>query len=213
MLKKLKTNKLELYTIIPFLTIILIITIKIIKGKELLIDKLGHKLLVEYLRTPNITTFMKTITKLSDTSYIIIIAIILTILFLFKMKKKNIAIAIPCNLAFVTLFNQTLKTIFQRGRPIGYNLIEIGGYSFPSGHAMVSMGFYGLLIIIINHQVTNNLIKKILIALNIILILLIGISRVYLGVHYLSDIIVGYLTAIIYLILLAKILKKYKIIP
>lgn len=213
MLKKLKTNKLELYTIIPFLTIILIITIKIIKGKELLIDKLGHKLLVEYLRTPYITTFMKTITKLSDTSYIIIIAIILTILFLFKIKKKNIAIAIPCNLALVTLFNQTLKTIFQRVRPLGYNLIEIGGYSFPSGHAMVSMGFYGLLIIIINHQVKNKFIKKILISLNIILILLIGISRVYLGVHYLSDIIVGYLTAIIYLILLTKVLKKYKVIP
>lgn len=213
MLKKIKNNKLLIYTIIPFFTIILIITNKIIIGKELIIDKIAHDIFIEQLRNPTMTTIMKNITKLSNTSYIIVIAIILTLLFLFKWKKKNIATIIPCSLTFITLLNQSLKTIFQRERPLGYRLIEITGYSFPSGHAMVSMAFYGLLIYIIYHLVKDKTKRNILITINIIIILLIGISRVYLGVHYLSDIIVGYSVSIIYLLLLAKLLKKLKIFP
>ena len=213
MLQKLKNNKQLIYSIIPFTTIIIIITSKIITGKELIMDKFAHDILVKQLRSPFMTTIMKAITKLSDTTYIIIIAIILSLLFLFKWKEKNIAKLIPCSLLLVTIVNNTLKVIFQRERPLGHRLIEITGYSFPSGHAMASMAFYGLLIYIIYHKVLNKSLRNILISINIIIILLIGISRVYLGVHYLSDIIVGYSISIIYLLLLSKILKKFKIFP
>ena len=213
MLQKLKNNKQLIYSIIPFTTIIIIITSKIITGKELIMDKFAHDILVKQLRSPFMTTIMKAITKLSDTTYIIIIAIILSLLFLFKWKEKNIAKLIPCSLLLVTIVNNTLKVIFQRERPLGHRLIEITGYSFPSGHAMASMAFYGLLIYIIYHKVLNKNLRNILISINIIIILLIGISRVYLGVHYLSDIIVGYSISIIYLLLLSKILKKFKIFP
>jgi undecaprenyl-diphosphatase len=213
MLNKLKNNRLFIFMIIPFLTLILIITGKIINGKELIIDKIAYNILVEKLRCPTMTIFMKNITKLSNTRTIIIIAIILTLLFLFKWKKKDIAILIPCSLSLVTLTNQTLKIIFQRERPFGYRLIEITGYSFPSGHAMVSMAFYGLLIYIIYHFVKNKLLRNSLIIINCLIIFFIGISRVYLGVHYLSDIICGYSISIIYLLLLIKLLKKYKIFP
>lgn len=213
MLQKLKNNKQLIYSIIPFTTIIIIITSKIITGKELIMDKFAHDILVKQLRSPFMTLIMKAITKLSDTTYIIIIAIILSLLFLFKWKEKNIAKLIPCSLLLVTIINNTLKVIFQRERPLGHRLIEITGYSFPSGHAMASMAFYGLLIYIIYHKVLNKSLRNILISINIIIILLIGISRVYLGVHYLSDIIVGYSISIIYLLLLSKILKNFKIFP
>lgn len=213
MLQKLKNNKQLIYSIIPLTTIIIIITSKIITGKELIMDKFAHDILVKQLRSPFMTTIMKAITKLSDTTYIIIIAIILSLLFLFKWKEKNIAKLIPCSLLLVTIINNTLKVIFQRERPLGHRLIEITGYSFPSGHAMASMAFYGLLIYIIYHKVLNKSLRNFLISINIIIILLIGISRVYLGVHYLSDIIVGYSISIIYLLLLSKILKKFKIFP
>ena len=213
MLQKLKNNKQLIYSIIPLTTIIIIITSKIITGKELIMDKFAHDILVKQLRSPFMTTIMKAITKLSDTTYIIIIAIILSLLFLFKWKEKNIAKLIPCSLLLVTIINNTLKVIFQRERPLGHRLIEITGYSFPRGHAMASMAFYGLLIYIIYHKVLNKSLRNILISINIIIILLIGISRVYLGVHYLSDIIVGYSISIIYLLLLSKILKKFKIFP
>lgn len=213
MLNKIKNNKLLILIIIPFFTIIIIITSKIINGKELFIDKLAYNILVEELRSPTMTIIMKNITKLSNTGFMVIIATILTLLFLFKWKQKNIAKLIPASLIFITLMNQTLKIIFQRERPLGYRLIEMTGYSFPSGHAMVSMAFYGLLIYIIYHLVKNKTLRNILITLNILIIILVGISRVYLGVHYLSDIITGYSISIIYLLLLKKLLKKYKIFP
>ena len=213
MLSKIKNNKTLIYMIVPFLTIILIITSKIVTKKELLMDKWAYDIIVKQLRTPTLTIIMKNITKLSNTGFMIIIATILTLLFIFKWKRKDIAKLIPCSLIFVTIANQLLKAIFQRQRPIGYRLIEMTGYSFPSGHAMVSMAFYGLLIYIIYHLVDNKRLRSSLVTLNILIIILIGISRVYLGVHYLSDIITGYSISIIYLLLLAKLLKKYKFFP
>ena len=213
MLEKIKNNKILIYITIPFILIITIITSKIINGKELIIDKFAYNILVEQLRNPTMTIIMKNITKLSNTGYIIIIAIILTLLFLFKWKQKKVAQIIPSSLIVITLANQSLKAIFQRERPFGYRLIEMTGYSFPSGHAMVSMAFYGLLIYIIYKLVKNRTLRNILIIINIIIIFLIGISRVYLGVHYLSDIIVGYSVSIIYLLLLVKLIKKFKIFP
>ena len=213
MLEKNKKNKLFIYLMFLLSIIIIIITSKIVAGKELIMDKIAYEIIVEQLRNPTMTIFMKTITKLSDTAYMIILAFILTLIFLFKFKRKNIAKLIPTSLVFIPLLNQIIKVNFQRERPVGYRLIEMTGYSFPSGHAMVSMAFYGLLIYIIYHLVKNKILRNILILINIFIILFVGISRVYLGVHYLSDIIVGYSISGIYLLLLIKILKKYKIFP
>lgn len=199
--------------ILPLLLIIINIASKISLKKELTIDTLAYNILVEKLRNPTLTTFMKIITKFSNTITMILLTLILTILFLKIVKNKKVAILIPTNLVIITLINQLLKIIFQRERPIGYRLIEMGGYSFPSGHAMVSMAFYGLLIFIIDKVVRNKKLKIFLISLNVVLIILIGISRVYLGVHYLSDVITGYSVSIIYLLLLTKKLNKYKVFP
>lgn len=213
MLEKIKNNKILVYTILPLIIIIIIVTAKIVTKQELIIDKIAYNIIVEQLRNPILTTIMKTITKLSDTNVIILLAVILTLLFLYKWKNKKIAKLIPCSLIFITLVNQSLKMIFQRERPIGYRLIQMNGYSFPSGHAMVSMAFYGLLICIIYHLVKNKKQRNILITINMIIIFLIGISRVYLGVHYLSDVLVGYSLSIIYLLILIKLLKKYNYFP
>ena len=213
MITKIKNNKLLIAMILPFLIIILNITAKIIMKEELLIDKLAYNILVEKLRSPTLTIFMKTITKLSNTTFIVALAILLTLLFQFLWKKEKIAMLIPTNLVIIALINQILKLIFQRDRPIGYRLIEMTGYSFPSGHAMVSMAFYGLLIYIIYHFIKKKSLRITLVTINIIIIFLIGISRVYLGVHYLSDVVTGYSISIIYLLFLAKILKKYNFFP
>lgn len=213
MLTKIKNNKKLIYISIPFLLIIALISIKIIKEQELSMDKLAYNILVMQLRGPTLTVLMRTITKLSDTTFIIILAIILTFLFLFQRKNTKIAKLIPCNLIAIAALNQILKLIFQRERPIGYRLIEMTGYSFPSGHAMVSMAFYGLLIYIIYRLVKNKKVRNTLIIINVLIIILIGISRVYLGVHYLSDVLTGYSISIIYLLLLIKLLNKYKFFP
>ena len=211
MIQKIKNNKLIFIIIILLLIVISIITKKIIFKEELLMDKLAYDILVTKLRNPTITKFMKLVTKLSNTKFIIAASLILILMFYIR-KKKKISILIVINLVFIVLLNQTIKMIIKRERPTGFRLIEMTGYSFPSGHAMVSMAFYGLLIYLCKHLITNKVIRRLLITLNIIIILLIGISRVYLGVHYLSDVITGYSISIIYLLILAKLLKKYKVI-
>ena len=101
-----------------------------------------------------------------------------------------------------------LKNILQRPRPTEYRIIEETGYSFPSGHSMVSMAFYGYLIYLIYKYVKNKYVKWISITLLGILICLIGISRIYLGVHYTSDVLGGFLISISYLIIYINIVNK-----
>ena len=210
---KIKNNRYIIYISIPLLLIILLITSKVIVGKELYIDKLAYHLFIEKLRNDKLTTFMKLATKLSNPEVMIIIAII-SILFCIKLiKNKKLSLGIILNLAGITIINQILKFIFRRERPNGYRLIEMSGYSFPSGHAMASLAFYGLLIYITKRLVKNKYLKILLITLNIAIIILIGVSRIYLGVHYLSDVLTGYSISIIYLLITTKLLNKYKVFP
>lgn len=213
MIEKLKNNKLLIEISIPLLLIITIITIKVITKQELFIDKIAYKILVEYLRNDNLTTFMKLVTKLGNTEVVIPLTIVTIIFTIFKIKNKKLSLSITLNLIGITLINQILKHIIKRDRPIGYRLIEMSGYSFPSGHAMASMAFYGLLIYIIKRLGKNKYINNLLITINIAIIILIGVSRIYLGVHYLSDVITGYSISIIYLFIITKILNKYKVFP
>lgn len=210
---KIKNNRYIIYISIPFLLIILLITAKVIAGRELYIDKLAYQFFIEKLRNDKLTTFMKLATKLSNPEVMFVIAFI-SIFFCTKLiKNKKLSLGIILNLAGITIINQILKFIFRRERPIGYRLIEMSGYSFPSGHAMVSLAFYGLLIYITKRLVKNKYLKILLIILNIAIIILIGVSRIYLGVHYLSDVLTGYSISIIYLLITTKLLNKYKVFP
>ena len=210
---KIKNNRYIIYISIPFLLIILLITAKVIAGRELYIDKLAYQIFIEKLRNDKLTTFMKLATKLSNPEIMIVIAIISIIICIKLIKNKKLSLGIILNLAGITIINQILKFIFRRERPIGYRLIEMSGYSFPSGHAMVSLAFYGLLIYITKRLVKNKYLKILLITLNIAIIILIGVSRIYLGVHYLSDVLTGYSISIIYLLITTKLLNKYKVFP
>lgn len=212
-IKKIKNNKYILYISIPLLLVILLIATKVMVGKELYIDKLAYHFFIEKLRNDKLTTFMKLATKLSNPEVMVVIAIISIIICIKFIKNKKLSLGIILNLVGITLINQMLKFIFKRERPTGYRLIEMSGYSFPSGHAMASLAFYGLLIYIIKRLVKNKYLKILLITINIAIIILIGVSRIYLGVHYLSDVLTGYSISIIYLLITTKLLNKYKVFP
>lgn len=102
-----------------------------------------------------------------------------------------------------------LKLIIQRPRPDEYRIIDASGYSFPSGHSMISMAFYCFIIYLICKYVNNKILKYFLIGLLGSLIILIGVSRVYLGVHYVSDVIAGFIISIAYLILFTEIVDRF----
>ena len=109
------------------------------------------------------------------------------------------------------MVNSSLKLIFLRERPTDM-LIDIGGYSYPSGHSFVSMAFYGLLIYLVAKLDIKKKTKNIIIILLSILVLLIGTSRIYLGVHYPSDVLGGFIGGIIYLIIYIEISKKIEVL-
>lgn len=90
------------------------------------------------------------------------------------------------------ILNELLKHLFERARPDAFHVVEAAGYSFPSGHAMVSLCFYGMLAFLLIRNVPSWRWRIIVVSCTEIFILLIGISRVYLGVHYPSDVLAGY---------------------
>ncbi len=101
-----------------------------------------------------------------------------------------------------------LKQLFKRKRPLAPLLKAAKGLSFPSGHAIMAVTFYGFVIYVIVHSIHHDVLKYFLVALLIILILLIGFSRVYLRVHYVSDVIAGFIIGILWLLVSLMALKK-----
>ena len=95
--------------------------------------------------------------------------------------------------------------IVHRARPTGFRLITETGYSFPSGHSMVSMAFYGYLIYLIYKNVRNKKLRWAFITGFGLLIFIIGMSRIYLGVHYTSDVFAGFLFSLGYLVVYIKL--------
>ena len=171
-------------------------------------DIIGYKMVSTFLISDFATPIAKFITNFGGAIFLII----LTILLLVVLKNKKVGLSICINLVVVTILNQLLKRLLQRPRPTEFRIIEETGYSFPSGHSMVSMAFYGYLIYLIYRFVKNKYLKWISIVLLSLLLCLIGISRIYLGVHYTSDVLGGFLISISYLVIYISAFNKFFII-
>lgn len=170
--------------------------------KEIIqIDDIVYKFIASHFISNSLTPIVKIITFFGSATWIVIFTIILFVII--RNKRQNILLG--TNLCIVTIINQILKHIFKRSRPTEFRIIDESGYSFPSGHSMVSMAFYGYLIYLVYKNIKNKYLKWILIVVLSILIVLIGISRIYLGVHYTSDVLGGYLLSVSYLVLFIHI--------
>lgn len=167
-------------------------------------DVIGYTLISIFLITDFATPIAKFITNFGGPIFLSTICIILFII----IKNKKIGLSIIMNIAIIAILNQVLKRILQRPRPTEFRIIEETGYSFPSGHSMVSMAFYGYLIYLIYKYIKNKYVKCIAIVLLSILICSIGISRIYLGVHYTSDVLGGFLISVSYLIIYIMFTNK-----
>ncbi len=201
--KILKTNY---KWIIFFICLILFLAIaEDVFTKELIRgDTIGYELVNTYLIRDSLTPFAKIITWFGSPICLILITILLFVL----IKNKKIGLLITINLVAITILNQLLKFILQRPRPEEFRVINETGYSFPSGHSMISAAVYGLLIYLIYKNIKNKHTKNVLIIILSLLIIMIGISRIYLGVHYTSDVLAGFLLSISYLIFYINITQK-----
>ena len=186
------------------LIIFIFLSGKVIEYQLMKQDITFNNILRKYFIKDSITPYMKIITNFGGATCLITITILLLIL----IKNKKIGLITLTNLVLITILNQMLKIVLKRPRPTEFRIINETGYSFPSGHSMISMAFYGLLIYLIYKKIKNKYLKATLIIILLLLILAIGISRIYLGVHYVSDVIGGFLISISYLIVYIKLIKK-----
>lgn len=151
------------------------------------------------LRTPLLTQVMIIISQLGA-DFILAVSTLILIFFTWK-KHKEESILFFIMLIFGAFLNILLKDIFQRPRPTLDPLLTISSYSFPSGHAMNSFVFYVAVSYFIYHFTRNIKLGFIAVSFSVLLIFLIGISRIYLGVHYPSDVLAGYLTGLLWFVL------------
>lgn len=187
------------------LVLFITVMVFVITKNKLYIDDMVYNV-ISKLRSNNMNEIVKVITNIGGTIVIGIVTIIS--LFIFRNKKINICIIL--NLLGISILNNlVIKNIVGRDRPSGINIITETGKSFPSGHSAVSMVVYGYLIYLIYNYVKNKKLKYILIGILSILILVVGLTRIYLGVHYTSDVIGGYLLGISYLLIFTYFSDKY----
>ncbi len=161
--------------------------------------------LLAFFRTPGLTKIFLWVTLLGSWQFITTTTLIVSLI-LWLWKKKTYLIYFWTALLIDILLNYFSKLIIHRSRPINPVYLE-PSFSFPSGHAMIAIIFYGFIgYILIRHS--KNWARKVnLFFLDLIIIFAIGFSRLYLGVHYLSDVLAGYLLSILILITTIAIYK------
>lgn len=147
---------------------------------------------MKVVRADWITTFLSALTFLGGASALAPLGIILVIVCFLKGYRTE-ALMIFLTLLVAYLLNEGMKAYFARPRPEGIHLIDLPtSYSFPSGHAMVGAAFYLILAFILKGWYKEKSWSSLIQPAAIVLVFLLAASRVYLGVHYLSDVLTGF---------------------
>lgn len=201
-----KKNPILIGGIIICFLLFLLISQLLFTDKIIAIDTSVYNWLNYYLINDVLTNIMKGITWGSHPIFLIILLFALALL----VKDKKKVIVIYVNLFGIVFLNQTFKLILKRLRPLSINLITETGYSFPSGHAMVSLSLYGFLTYLFLQQQKKKSTKIMTLIISSCLIFLISFSRIYLGVHYFSDVLAGLLFSTFYLYLFIKAYNNFK---
>lgn len=209
---------------LPYIITVLIAGIFFVGGISLfdeLTENLKDKYLISYdaqisgfvmnYRTPALTEYFIFVTNLGDTWGYVVAFILCTLLFYWKFKSWKYVSQLALVMILALSSDLILKKIINRTRPDIEHLVKIDTASYPSGHAMISMAFYGFLIYLIYKFKINKTLKIFLIAFCAFLILNIGISRIYLGVHFPSDIAGGWIAGFIWVIFCIMIFNLIKV--
>lgn len=155
--------------------------------------------------SPVITAVMKAVSYIGDVLFIICLSLLL-----FAIPKVRNDYAIPVSSAIIvsTVLNLILKSIIARTRPDVMRLVEVTNYSFPSGHAMVNMALYSMIVLLIHNYVKNVKIQISAFLFFGTLVTLIGFSRIYLGAHYVTDVIAGWCMGLVISVSLYHLWKR-----
>lgn len=182
--------------IVAVCTIVFVMLLEdVLEGELIKLDALAYQALVEWLRTDELTPLMESVSALASPA--VLLVLLLIVVAFAPGKRPGLCCAV--NLVLVVALNLLLKSIVQRPRPEGFNLVMETGFSFPSGHSMAAMAFFGLLIWLVWHYHPKGVLRNGCCLGFALAIVLIGVSRVYLGVHYASDVVAGFCVALAWL--------------
>ena len=174
--------------------------------------------LISHFRTPELNQFMLLITYLAQRE-IITVAVIFSLIILLLLRKWSYLRSLLVFVVGGELFVWIIKNIIDRPRPpLSEALVAETSYSFPSGHTFIAIAFYGLITFFLFDSLKKKSLKIISLILGIILVILIGASRIYLGAHWPSDVLASYASSLAWLsiiITITHIKKKFypQIIP
>lgn len=175
------------------------------EGELMRLDQSAYQLVVVQLRTTWLTPIMQSISELALP--VVLIVMLLAVEAFAPGRRPGLCAAI--NLIAAVALNLILKELVHRPRPEGFRLIAESGYSFPSGHSMVAMAFYGLLAWMVWHYERDRFVRYLCVSGFCLVIVLIGLSRIYLGVHYASDVLAGFCVSIIWLVIYTKLFVPF----
>lgn len=195
-----KTKKIIVFS---FGFLFLLIMFLVLFDKISFIDNFVYNFIISF-RCEFLDIYFINVTKFGDVGMVMFILLLFLVIF---KDRRGIFLNI-CAISSVGV-NYVLKHLIRRDRPNELRLISQGGFSFPSGHSMISVCVYGYLLYLVNVSIKNKILKSILSIILILLIISIGISRIYVGVHYFSDVFAGFLLASIILILVIVYTNKY----
>lgn len=169
---------------------------------------------IQSFNLPFFRSLMILISRLGDISLGLASVIFFSLTVFFTAKKKRLAIVIWLTTSSMVLINQTVKFLIARPRPSSV-LIQIEGIfknadSFPSGHVMFFIALYGFLLFFVDTQFKKSWLRGVLMLTFCALIILIGLSRIYLGVHWFSDVLGAYLLGFYWLFVMIWIYKKHE---
>lgn len=199
-----KITKRKVVLIVILLVLFFILTGLVVTGRMDVLDKSLFELLIK-LKCKPLTNILYVITEIGSTIGVIIVLITSLISFV-KTKKISDFKYVLINTIIGVLLMKGIKEIVRRVRP-SWKWIKEGGYSYPSGHTISAVLLYGTLLLIVSKNVQGKL-RKPLIAFLSIMMILIPISRIYFGVHYLTDVLASVILGFIILIITSIIMDK-----
>jgi undecaprenyl-diphosphatase len=170
-------------------------------GELTRIDTIAYSFFVETLRADWLTPIMEGFSSLA--SPIVLLAMLVVVAAFAPGRRPGVCATL--NLALVIVLNQVLKVIVQRPRPDGFRLVAESGYSFPSGHSMVAMAFFGLLAWMVWKYEKDRVMKWLWCICLGLIVIMVGVSRIYLGVHYATDVLGGFCVSLAWLALYTQV--------